>query len=305
MKTITVKKIFLLTGLCLSLGLNAEEIDYCLHSNNKEQTEKRNKELELELATFSNTPLIAQKADDTLSKLMTAKSPFIFSWIKSRSLDPDKDTEKIINLWRSYFSLNFIINKYPLQEKDTDLKIEKLFDRLTSTFFAPKLKKEFEKHFAAAKKLSLQRIESYSMNPEAKKEIILTLNSVKLYFPSHLKDSKFSNNPLEFFDWGIAYDPTSKEINIGLNALAYARDQTLVAAFAHELAHSFDSCRWGAFYKGDWPFQKVGTCLRQLAKPRDDSQLEELVKNKKMSPELALSLKANPTCNKTTYTEDS
>jgi len=78
-----------------------------------------------------------------------------------------------------------------------------------------------------------------------------------------------------------------------------------MAVFAHEVGHSFDPCRWSAFYEGVWPFEKVGQCLRSDksvgAKARDDSKLEAFQKAGRISSELGAALKANPTCNKLVY----
>lgn len=291
----------LLVVLSFSFNLYALENTYCQLSSNKHDSSKVKKDIEKEINAFSNLPEISKKADETLSKLITAKSPFIFSWVKVRNLNPEKDTLAIATKWREYFALNFVINKYPLEEKSINKEIEKVFEKLRKKFFTEKTKKELENNFAEAKKLSIQTIESYSLEAEAKKQIIETLNSIQLYFPDKLQDSKFITSPMEFFDWGVAYDPISKEINLGLNAFNYASGSTMISVFAHELAHSFDSCRWGSFYKGEWPFQKVSVCLRQWAKPRDDVRMDEMVKNNRLTKELANSLKDNPTCNKSSY----
>ncbi len=290
-----------LAAFLFSYNLHALENSYCQLPASKHDSSKVKRDIDKEIQTFSNLPEVSKKADDTLSKLITAKSPFIFSWVKSRNLDPEKDTLLIATKWREYFALNFVIHKYPLEEKSINKEIEEVFLKLSKKFFTTKAKKELAKSFAEAKKLSLQTIESYPLEADSKKQIVETLNSIQLYFPEKLQDSKFKSNPLEFFDWGVAYDPIAKEINLGLNAFTYASGSTMTSVFVHELAHSFDSCRWGSFYKGEWPFQKVSTCLRQWAKPRDDVRMDEMVKANRLTKELADSLKSNPTCNKTNY----
>jgi len=143
------------------------------------------------------------------------------------------------------------------------------------------------------------------MNLPQDKVIIEKINSIKLYWPDHLKTARNNSIPLDLIDWGIAYDPLSNEINIGLNSLSYTNDETRIAVFAHEIGHSFDPCRWSAFYEGEWPFKKIGECLRSDksadAKVRDDSKLEAFQKSGKISSELVKALKANPTCNKLAY----
>lgn len=156
--------------------------------------------------------------------------------------------------------------------------------------------------FAKAKDHSLQAVKSMPIKDEQKRKIITRIEGIRLYWMKEFKTSKFKRLPMDFLDWGVAYDPITNEINIGINSLAYPNDETLLSVLAHEMGHSFDSCRWTAFFDGDWPFQKIGDCLRGpgsvAAKRRDDSQIEKLARENK---ELAASLKANPTCNKLDY----
>lgn len=285
-----IKKIVIFC-LCIPLFLPADEQTFCKSNLVNTVT----KEIESEMILFANQPSIAIKADDILSKLIKAQSPFFFSWLEANKLDPIKDTENIVKVWRVYFSQNYLINKYPLKDNVIDLEIEKFFIKLNTLYFTEDNREKFNKHFLATKKMAILTLESFNLEQNTKKEIIKNLNQIKLYFPKNLKDSKFKNHALDYFEWGIAYDPIEKEINLGLNAFLYPFDETLEAVFAHEFAHLFDSCRWGAFFKGEWPFTKVGNCLRQFAKTRDDSKLD------KLPADLALALKMNPTCNKINY----
>ena len=95
---------------------------------------------------------------------------------------------------------------------------------------------------------------------------------------------------------------------MGLQSIDYPNDETYLAVFAHEIGHVFDSCRWGAYFTGVWPFEKIGECLRSTqsvkALKRDDSQLDIYTKQGKISTDLALSLKQNPTCNKLVYPQN-
>lgn len=159
-----------------------------------------------------------------------------------------------------------------------------------------------ESLFGKSKESSLLALRAMPINQEQKRQILEKVENIQLYWMKDFRSSKFKQLPLDFVDWGIAYDPTANEINIGFNSLAYPNNETYLAVFAHEIGHSFDSCRWTAFFKGDWPFQKVGDCLRSSnsvgAKKRDDSKLDALAQNNKP---LADSLRTNPTCNKLAY----
>jgi hypothetical protein len=263
---------------------------------------KMKSDTEQSIDAFANSKVIAAQADSILSKLITAKSPFVTSWYAKGNFK-GKSEEDVAKSWRQYFARSFLLMKYPQGDAKIDLEIEKLVDGLLRKNFNKDFKKQLEKNFATSKNLAVETITS--MNLPQNKVIIEKINSIKLYWPDHLKSARNNSIPLDLVDWGIAYDPLSNEINIGLNSLSYSNDETLIAVFAHEIGHSFDPCRWSAFYEGEWPFQKVGQCLRSdksvNAKTRDDSKLEAFQKNGKISGELVKALKANPTCNKLAY----
>ena len=263
---------------------------------------KMKSDVEKSIDGFANSKVIADQADGILSKLITAKSPFVTSWYAKGNFK-GKSEEEVAMSWRQYFARTFLLMKYPQGEAKIDLEIEKLVDGLLKKNFNKDFKKQLEKNFVAAKAGAVETITS--MNLPQNKVIIAKINSIKLYWPDHLKSARNNSIPLDLIDWGIAYDPLSNEINIGLNSLSYTNDETLIAVFAHEIGHSFDPCRWSAFYEGEWPFQKVGQCLRSdksaNAKKRDDSKLEAFQKSGKISRELVQALKANPTCNKLAY----
>lgn len=253
------------------------------------------------IKVFSNKKSIAQRADDSLSKLIAAKSPVISSWMNKRSLN-SKSEDEIVREWRSYFARNFILTKYPHGDASIDKDIESLMVEINKFFAKKDFQNKLESLFEKAKKQSLVTIKSFPIDDEQKKKISLRVEAIRLYWMKDFKTSKFSSLPMDYLDWGIAYDPVANEINIGINSLSYPNDETYLAVFSHEIGHSFDSCRWGAYFDGNWVFEKIGDCLRKTesvgAKKRDDSKMDLLVRANK---ELALSLKANPTCNKLGY----
>lgn len=263
---------------------------------------KMKSEVEKSIDAFANNKVIAAQAEGILSKLITAKSPFVTSWYAKGNFK-GKSEEDVAKAWRQYFAKSFLLMKYPQGDAKIDLEIENLVDDLLKKNFNKEFKEQMNKNFSATKTLAVETINE--MNLPQNKVIIEKINSIKLYWPEHLKTARNNSIPLDLIDWGIAYDPLSNEINIGLNSLSYSNNETIMAVFAHEIGHAFDPCRWGAFFEGPWPFEKVGQCLRSSssvgAKKRDDSKLEAFGKAGKLTPELVVALKANPTCNKLAY----
>lgn len=259
-------------------------------------------DVEKRIAEFSNKKIIAIQADALLSKLISAKSPVLISWMNKRNLATAPE-DKIVHEWRDYFARNFILSRYPSDDAKINAEVEKLVDTTLSAWVDKAFKEKMEVLFQKSKKAALATVAAFDIS--TKDEISKRMQAVKLYWPAGLKTARNNAIPLDIIDWGIAYDPGANEINMGLKALAYPSDETYLAVFAHELGHSFDSCRWGAFFTGEWPFKKVGECLRSnesvAAKKRDDGPLESYVKAGKISAEIATGLKLNPTCNRLVY----
>jgi hypothetical protein len=296
---------FLFILLVQILSFNASAVEIC-------QTQytlptdylKVQAAIDQKIGEFSNLPAFAKKADALLSKLITAKSPVIITWINKRNLQT-KSEEEVIREWRKYFALNFIIAKYPYKETELDLPIEFLFGTINKLFLQDGLQQKMESLFKKTQTNAMELIKAYKFEKTLESQINTRIQNIKIYWAGALKDSKFKNQPLEFLDWGIAYDPVNNEINMGVHALAYPNEETFLAVFSHEIAHSFDSCRWGAYFVGNWPFEKIAKCLRSSdsagAKPRDDTKLPALITEGKITNELAEALKLNPTCNKREY----
>lgn len=292
-----------LSGLFIGFYLTAASAaSFCTSYELPHNYLKMKSDTEKSIDAFANSKVIAAQADSILSKLITAKSPFVTSWYAKGNFK-GKSEEDVAKSWRQYFARSFLLMKYPQGDAKIDLEIEKLVDGLLKKNFNKDFKKQLEKDFATSKALAVETVTAIGLPQN--KVIIDKINSIKLYWPDHLKTARNNSIPLDLIDWGIAYDPLSNEINIGLNSLSYSNDETLIAVFAHEIGHSFDPCRWSAFYEGEWPFHKVGQCLRSgksaNAKTRDDSKLEAFQKSGKISGELVKALKANPTCNKLAY----
>lgn len=258
---------------------------------------KKNEALINEFSKLQNVSAISFR---TLSDLIKIKSPMIINWYKNRGIDPEKEPEKLALEWTKYFSKNFIIAVYPHNEGSINLEIEKLFQKLLDYNFPKKRQLQINEIFNAQKNNAIQFISGLNINESEKIKIIEKVNAIKLYWPNGLADSKFKTTPLEFIDWSLAYDPKTNEINIGINS-PYYDTVNLKSALLHEIAHSFDSCRWSQSEKSNWPFENVGTCLRNYAQKRDDSQLDLLLKASRITNDEYNFFKNNPTCNNTKY----
>ncbi len=261
-------------------------------------------DIDQRLKKFSNVPEVATLADQMFEQLIKAKSPVLVSWMQTRGLN-DKSEDEIIYAWREYFAKIFVIGQYPTKSPSLNARIEALVKNLREVHLGADVEKRVQTIFLKAQKLSLAKVQNFTLAEDARAQIEKKISSIKLYWAQDLRGSKFEKQPLEFVDWGVAYDPAANEINIGIQVLAYPSDENLLAVFAHEIGHAIDSCRWGAFFSGPWPFSLVGECLRSSesvgAKHRDDTKLDLFVARKKLTTEMADSLRANPTCNRTIY----
>lgn len=249
---------------------------------------------------FSKNPKASAISLRTLSDLIKIKSPMIINWYKNRGLDPEKEPEILALEWTKYFSKNFIIAVYPNNEASINIEIEKLFQNLLDTNFPLKKQKLINNIFEEQRTNAFNFINSLKINDNEKNILLEKIKNIKIYWPINLKDSKYKTTPLEFIDWSLAYDPKNNEINVGINT-PYMDEVNLKSALLHEIAHSIDSCRWGQTEKVNWPFEKVGECLRTYALKRDDSQLDPLLRASRLTNIEFNFLKNNPTCNNTKY----
>ena len=295
----------LLHWLIFPLTLWSSEIKICeSYAQPKSFLEIKNK-IETKVNNFAKAAPVAKKADKVLSQLISAKSPTVFSWLKKQGL-MDKSDEQIVKKWREYYGKKLALSQYPHQDKAIDRLIEKLVDSILAENLSTSFRQKAEKLFGQSKKAALKYLQNNkALDPLHKKQALQRLESIKLYWPESLKTARNKNNPQDIISWGIAYDPRNNSINMGIHSLGYPNDETYIAVFAHELGHAIDSCRWGAFLKGAWPFQKVGDCLRTSksvqAKRRDDSPMDLLVKQGRLSKNDAIGLKQHPTCNRSIF----
>jgi len=262
------------------------------------------KQIDEKIQKFAGKKIVAERADATLSKLISAKSPFVSMWMKNHTSE-NQSEDDIVRAWRDYFARSFILSNYPQENSALNKEIETLVDSITADFAKKPFQERMQKYFEKTKAAAIETVKSFPITQ--KEKIIERIKGIKLYWPLNFKQARNNKIPLDIIEWGIAYDPPANEINMGVNAMAYPNSETYLAVFAHEIGHSFDSCRWSSMIsaKTAWPFQKVGECLRSEksagAKTRDDRLLTPLIEQKKIDAELAKSLKENPTCNKLGY----
>lgn len=279
---------------------------YCSNPNEgiNPKYEALQNSIDQKIAQSANLVTVAKEADAVLSKLLSSKSPIIMNWFEKRNLLNEPE-EKIAKEWRKYYLENFILTKYPTPHADLNSSVESLFNDINELSFNAEDKKKTTKLFQEAQNKSIEVVKTWKIDEETKKEIISKISTIKLYWFEKLKGSKYQNIPLEFIKWGVAYDPVTNEINLGVQAKRYGSDATLFSVLVHEIGHSFDPCRWSAFFKQKNPFDKLYSCLRDEksagAKPRDDSRMQEMLDKKFLNQAMVDSLKSNPTCNRTIY----
>ncbi|MGI4993060.1 hypothetical protein ACRXCV_10545 [Halobacteriovorax sp. GFR7] len=258
---------------------------------------------------LANSRPIAAVADEALGSLIAKKSPVVTSWIKRRKLDIN-DPVNVAKQWRLYYIENIVLSSGTF--KDRPKVIQDLLDKELSAVFTNLYTKKkialLEDSFKRAKKSALSVLKIQLGKSKALKEIEEKVKTIKIFVPKKVSGTKVAQAPRDFLEWGFSYDPKTNEINIGLEGLNFAFAKyraTLVSLMAHEIAHSFDSCRYSGFYKSKNPFESIQKCLRNStsagAKYRDDSQLNFLVQNKVLTKEVSDNLLANPTCNRSLY----
>ena len=219
------KKIFLLMLFgCLTFKAHSSVEQIC--QNNAESSEfiKIREIIKRELISFANKKVVAEKADQTLSNLLSAKSAILINWMNKRKLNTNNE-EEVVREWRLYYAQNFILSKYPHNDKLVNKEIEILISFVNSNFATMSFKEKIEKLFHKSMKFSEIAISNLGLNKKSEVKILERIKAIKLYWMKDFTQSKFKKMPLEFLDWGIAYDPVLNEINMGLNSLAYPNDE--------------------------------------------------------------------------------
>ena len=81
------------------------------------------KSIDQKIEQSANLVTVAKEADGILSKLISAKSPILMSWLEKRNLFNDPE-EKIAKEWRKYYLENFILPKYPTKHPSLNNIVE-------------------------------------------------------------------------------------------------------------------------------------------------------------------------------------
>lgn len=293
---------FLILIFSLSLGPAYSEVStYCQRiSSNKKKSIGNRVQVERLVEQFALDFKIRGISENMLSRLIAAKSPMIFSFVKKRNLDPEKNPEKVALEWDKYYAKLFIIGRYSEQEVEIKLKIEQLFKVLFEKSYPKMTRDKFENALKDAKKWAKETILKFPISIDDKNIIDEKINSIQLYFPTELKGSRFEQFPLDVLEWSLSYDQNANAINVGFQALDID-ERNLKIILLHEIAHAFDSCRWGQKELRSWPFDKIGLCLREFAQPRDDSKLDLFYQDKKINQADYEKLKKHSTCNNSIY----
>lgn len=286
------------------LALQQSTAPVCENYQPSKSFKKIEEAINKKIEQFANKKVVASQADRTLSKLIEAKSPVLSTWIKKRNLS-DKSDEEIVKAWRVYYARTFVLMTYPQEDKNLNTESEKLVDDILKTAMTKSYRGRMERLFKKTKTEAIKTVQNLAIAERQKDKIIARIKAIKLYWPKDLRSARNNAIPLDLIEWGIAYDPVPNEINMGVQSLAYPNDETYMAVFAHEMGHSMDSCRWGAFFSEPWAFEKVGECLRSdksvAAKKRDDGPLDQMLKEGKVKENFVQMMKQNPTCNKLVY----
>lgn len=256
-------------------------------------------------AAFALLPQVSQEADRVLRQLAAQNSPTLESWIRKRGVAL-KSKDDLTREWRLFYAQNFVLARYPVADVSINQAIEQLMQTEYAHALDPAFRKKLEDRLSEAQTLAQAVIGALNLPEEDRTRMKAQIRKVRLYWMGELKTSKFKTHPLEAMAWGVAYDPVTEQINVGIEARKYGDlDSTLIAVLAHELGHSLDSCHWGHSVGEKYPFAAVVVCLRTDssvgAKRRDDSPLAALVAQGAVSPSMALSLRQNPTCNTAVY----
>ena len=262
------------------------------------------KKAEKKFANAGNLATIASEADSVLAKLIANKSPVLVNWLQERELDSAKE-DQIAKAWRLYYFHKFVVDRYPTDNKAINRSLEGLLKDMDDMAFDQSFKSKLEKILTTVKKDAKRRFLSWPIKQKDKQSITHRIDTVQLRWFKGLASSPYANKPLSYLASSLSYDPSKHQIHVGMKTKSYPTDASLYSVLAHEIAHSFDSCQWGLYIKGDFPFKKVESCMRALegihVKVRDDSHMKQAILDDVISKEMSQSLQQNPTCSLPQY----
>lgn len=235
------------------------------------------------------------------NKLKSNKNKFIIDWESKLVAESTKDA------WTEFYITNFVMSESNKKNLRNDAFLSELYKASYNKIFSKERFELIKRVFTDIKNDSYKMLDKWPIENKAKLYIKNKIKNISIYRNILFEKSKFKGMPKEFFLWGVSYDPLRNEINLGLNSLEYRTYDQLYSVLSHEIAHSFDSCRWSAFAANiESPFIGINQCLRSDisgigAKKRDDSRLKELHLKGELTEELYMSLRKNKTCNKSVF----
>ncbi|PIK14039.1 hypothetical protein [Halobacteriovorax sp. JY17] len=309
MKKIT-SSLLLLTSLT-SYSQSSSKISACdlwqdLPNQEYQQIEQLQKTM---FERIANTRAFYKISDQLLTEVSNNTYQYnkdsLDKWAAYSQLDSTKQTN-IIKEWRNQFFKAFILKSYPKLTLAQRTIIDESFIELHKKAFPEIKKKSFEEILETAKHLIIKYIDSMKISKSSAMILKGSIVTIKLSWVETIANSLFMNDPERYLRMDIEYNPEHNVLIVGQKASKHIDGDTLLSIFIQQMALSFSPCRWSIlFEKEKFPFQKPLDCLRNInsiyAKKRDDSQIQKLFKEKKITKEQKDALDKYPLCNTPYY----
>ena len=137
-----------------------------------------NEFIDQQLKYYSNQKIFSEEADETLTKLIKAKSDLLSRWM-AKEENQNITESTLVKNWRLYYFKNIILTQYPLKNKKMNLQIESLSRNLQKKLLPPSQKSKLEKIFLKSQAAAIKTIQNYKLKSE--KEIIDKIKTLQLY----------------------------------------------------------------------------------------------------------------------------
>ncbi|WP_417335290.1 hypothetical protein [Halobacteriovorax marinus] len=303
-----IKLLLLLNLLIANSFANNKACDLWqdLPSKRLEEVNKYQKEI---FKNISNTRVFYKVSDQLLSKASTesfkSKKDFLTKWAASSELSPDKQSDIILE-WREQFLMGVLLPSYRQLSSTQKSVLDQAFKDLHDFTFPEEIKRSYEDIFEQAKMLSYSLIDSQKFPKEVNMILKGNIARIKINWIDSIKGSQFIENPLKYFETGILFNPKYHILTIGQLASKYTDGDTILSVMIQQIAQSISPCRWSILYGNrKYPYAKVVECLQSpksiYAKSRDDSKINQYLKEKKITQEQKNALLKYPSCNTPFY----
>ena len=260
---------------------------------------------------LSNTRVFYKISDQLLTKVSSEsykaenKNELLTKWAAYSQLTESKQSD-IITEWRKQFFHGIIIPSYLQLTPTQQAVIDQAFTDLHQFTFTDQIKKSYSEIFSLAQKLSYKLIDSQRLNKETAMILKGNIARLKLNWIERIKGSPLAKDPSTYFQTDISYNPEHNVITIGQRAARHIDGDTILSIMIQQMALSISPCRWSILYRNKPnPYEKVLTCLRGVnsihAKERDDSKIDFLMKEKKITSQQKIELDKYPRCNTPFY----